>query len=310
MARIVRCALTETRNAYAAMPARVEDLPALAGKLDDVRRANVDHHVELIAVAARAGVRVLGMGELFPGPYFALDRNPLWHGLAEDPEEGPTIRAMRRAAREHAMVLVCPIYELDAASGRRFDTAVVVGETGTVIGRYRKTHIPEGTNETASFCETFYYERSDGRNGASPVDLSTNPFFPVFETAFARIGVAICYDRHFPGCVATLARHGAEIVFSPAVTFGAKSRRMWELEFEVDAMRHKVFIGGSNRRGAEPPWNVEYFGASHFAGPNGRPATVDVHPDLVVCDLDLDELAGGDPSGWDLARDARPDIYG
>jgi N-carbamoylputrescine amidase len=205
---------------------------------------------------------------------------------------------------------VCPIYELDARSGRRFDTAVVVGETGTVIGRYRKTHIPEGTNETASFCETFYYERSDGRNGASPVDLSTNPYFPVFETAFARLGVAICYDRHFPGCVATLAAHGAEVVFSPAVTFGATSRRMWEREFEVDALRHRVFIGGSNRRGAEPPWNVEYFGASLFVGPNGRVAPLDVHPNLVVADLDLDELTGDDPSGWNLARDARPEIYG
>ena len=310
MARVVRCAVTETKNAYGDMPTRIEDLASLAERLDDVRQANVDHHLELVAAAARAGVKMLGMGELFPGPYFALGREPIWRELAEDAEEGPTITAMRAAAREHAMLLVCPIYELDAASGKRFNTAVVVGETGTVIGKYKKTHIPEGTNERASFCETFYYERSDGALGDSPVNVSQTAHFPVFDTSFARIGVSICYDRHFPGSIASLAAAGAEVVFSPAVTFGAKSQRLWELEFDVDAMRHRLFIGGSNRRGAEPPWNVEFFGASHFVGPNGRVDPIDVHPNLIVADLDLDQLAGDDPSGWGLARDTRPDIYG
>jgi N-carbamoylputrescine amidase len=274
-----------------------------------VRAANVEHHLELVAVAARAGVRVLGMGELFPAPYFALNRDALWHALAEDALRGPTISAMREAAQEHGMVLVCPIYELDARSGKRFNTAVVIEATGQVRGRYRKTHVPEGENERAAFCETFYYERSDGDLGPSIGNLSGNRFFPVFTTSVGRIGVAICYDRHFPGVMQVLAGHGAEIVFSPAVTFGAKSRRMWEAEFAVDAMRHGLFIGASNRRGAEPPWNVEFFGASHFVGPNGALPAIDVHPNLVVADLDLDELKAADPSGWNLARDARPEIF-
>ena len=89
----------------------------------------------------------------------------------------------------------------------------------------------------------------------------------------------------------SLAHEGAELVFSPAVTFGAKSQRMWHLEFAVDAARHNVFIGGSNRKGVEPPWNQPYFGESHFVGPNGvLQESVSTHPNLVIADVDLGEL--------------------
>jgi len=142
-------------------------------------------------------------------------------------------------------------------------------------------------------------------------NVSGNRFFPVFDTACGRIGVAICYDRHFPGVMASLAAEGAQIVLSPAVTFGSTSRRMWDLEFQVDAMRHNLFVGGSNRRGSEPPFDVEYYGASHFVGPRGvvTPVPVEGEEHLVIADLDLDHLKGDDPSGWNLSRDRRPDIY-
>jgi N-carbamoylputrescine amidase len=109
-----------------------------------------------------------------------------------------------------------------------------------------------------------------------------------------------------------LSQQGAEVVVSPAITFGRKSRLMWDLEFPVDAARYNLFIGGSNRRGAEPPWNQEYFGASYFVGPNGRvePAGDPALPDeLIVADLPLHELTMSDSSGWNLARDRRPEIY-
>ena len=306
----LRAAMTETRNAYAEMPASVADLGSLRDRLDDIREANVRHHLKLIGEAASLGVRLLCMGELFPGPYFALRRNPMWRDLAEDALEGPTVSALRPAAREHGMLLVAPIYELDGASGRRFNTAVVIDESGDVIGRYRKTHIPLGGNETGKFCEMDYYLPSDGKLGDWPRNISKNRFFPVFETGAVRLGIAICYDRHFPGAMQALADNGAELIVSPAVTFGDKSRRMWEIEFPVDAARLNVFIGGSNRRGAEPPWNQEFFGASYFVGPNGRLPRIDSPEDLVVADLDIGELRRSDPSGWNLARDRRPDIYG
>ena len=308
-ARPTRVAMTQTVNAYGAMPEKIEDLASLAPHLEDVRRANVDHHLELLAAAASVGVRAIGLGELFTGPYFALHDDPMWTGLAEDAWDGPTVRALRAAAKQHAMVVVAPIYELDPLSGRRFNTAVVIDADGTVLGSYRKTHIPHGTNEQGSFYEQLYYDRSDGKNRVSGSDVATNPFFPVLTTAIGRIGVAICYDRHFDGVMLSLALEGAELVFCPAVTFGSKSQRMWPLEFAVDAARHNLFIGGSNRKGIESPWNQPFFGDSHFVGPNGPAEDQSTHPNLIISDLDFGELSAPDPSGWDFPRDIRHEIY-
>lgn len=303
-------AVTETKNAYREMPARVEDLGQLAGRLDALRQANVDHHLELIADAAQAGARAIGLGELFPAPYFALSREPLWHALAESAEDGPTVRALCEAAVRHRIVIVAPIYEL-APSGQRYNTAVVIDADGTVLGKYRKTHIPHGENEQGQFVEPFYFGASDQPlYGAETARMRfVSPYFPVFETAVGWVGVAICYDRHFEGVVRTLKAAGAELIFSPAVTFGAKSERMWELEFEVDAARHGVFIAGSNRRGVEPPWTQPYFGKSYIVGPNGRPPRIPSRPELVLAAIDLEEIRRPDPSGWNLPRDRRLDIY-
>ena len=307
----VRAALTQTINAFKPMPARVSDLGRLKGRLDDIRRANVEHNVELIAAASAAGAAVVCLGELFTAPYFALSKDPLWLGLAEDAQSGPTVAALREAAADRAIVVVAPLYELDARSGKRFNTAVVIESDGRVLGKYRKTHIPCGANEQGEFAETYYYGRSETpQNAPSNRILGENPYFPVFKTSAGKIGVAICYDRHFEGVVAALARAGAEIVFSPAVTFGAKSRRLWEQEFLVDACRHRVFLGGSNRKGSEKPWGQAFFGASYFAGPDGEKLrNLSKRKELVIADLDLDALAKPDPSGWNLKRDARPEIY-
>lgn len=309
MTRVLRAALTETRNAYAGMPDSIADLSQLADRLDDVRAANVEHHVDLIEQAAARGVGLICLGELFAAPYFALAADPMWIGLAEHALLGPTVTTLRSAARAHSMIIVAPIYELDGDSGERFNTAVVIDEHGDVIGKYRKTHIPAGKNEQGEFFETFYYGPSDGQLGEWPANISSSRFFPVFETSRCRLGIAICYDRHFGGVMQQLADNGAELVVSPAITFGQKSQRMWDLEFPVDAARHTMFIGGSNRLGAEPPWTQEYFGGSYFVGPNGRLDVRDSPAGLVLADLDLDELTRPDPSGWDLARDLRPDIY-
>lgn len=296
---MLRAALTQTVNAYRGMPARERELGRLKGRLGAVREANLRRHLGLLREAKERGADVACLGELFPSPYFALGRNPLWHGLAEDAESGPSVTAMRGAARELGMVLIAPIYELDARSGRRFNTAVVIEKNGRVLGKYRKAHIPCGANEQGSFHETFYYDRSDWGRGKKPL-------FPVFRTSAGVVGVSICYDRHFEGVTASLARAGAQVVFSPAVTFGAKSRRLWESEFLVDACRHRVFIGGSNRLGRERPWNQRYLGGGYFAGPDGaKLKELSDHPNLVIADLDLESLRRPDPAGWDLARDAR-----
>ena len=304
----MRVAMTQTVNAFREMPDRVEDLKKLEGKLDAIRRANVEHHISLMKDAKRQGVSAICFGELFTGPYFALTTDPLWIALAEDAATGPTVTELGAAAKETGLVVVAPIYERDPG-GTRFNTAVVIEKTGEVLGKYRKTHIPYGKNEQGSFQENFYYERSDGKNGSGPANVSKNPFFPVFATSAGKIGIAICYDRHFEGVMSALEAEGAELVFSPAVTFGEKSRRMWPLEFAVDACRHRLFIGGSNRLGSEKPWNQPYFGETHFVGPDGACKDVSENPKIVIAEVDLASLAAPDPSGWNLPRDTRPEIY-
>jgi N-carbamoylputrescine amidase len=299
MARALTVAVTETINVYPGMPERVEELHRLEGKLEDVRRANVEHHLQLIERASARGVSIIGLGELFPAPYFAINKNAMWHVLAESAEDGPTIRALCAAAAKRSIAIVAPIYERDEKLNARFNTAVVIGPGGRVLGKYRKTHIPQGKNEQGEFNEPFYFGPAAGMSD----------YFPVFELPGARVGVTICYDRHFEGVVRSLAAKGAELIFSPAVTFGAKSERMWEMEFEVDAARHNVFIAGSNRKGSERPWNQPFFGKSYVVGPNGRAEPDRSEPGLVIATIDLEHLAGRDPSGWNLVRDRRPEIY-
>ena len=309
MTRIVRVAMTETINVFPGMPQELSQLDALRDRLGEVRKANLDHHLTLAADAAKVGVRLIGFGELFAGPFFALARTPMWFDLAEDPQTGPTISTLRQAARDHSLIISAPIYERVSES-QRFSTTVLIDESGELVGKYRKCHLPEGANEEGSFFEPFYYSKSDGDNGSWAANVSNNPFFPVYQTSIGKVGLTTCYDRHFPGVMQTMNAEGAELVLSPAVTFGEKSRRMWHMEFLVDAMRHNIFIAGSNRRGSEPPWNQEFFGESYFAGPNGVVPRLDgTRPELVVADLDLDELSRPDPSGWNIARDQRPNIY-
>jgi beta-ureidopropionase len=303
----VKVALTETKNAYPDMPEDAAALAGLAGKLDAVRDANLEHPAELIASAARQGADVVGLGELFAGPYFALGELPLWRDLAEDALDGPSVTRMRRAAKESGVLVVAPIYE-QARNGDRFNTAVVIDETGEVLGCYRKTHIPHGGNERASFSERFYYDRSDGEMYVKK-SISPHRFFPVFPTRVGNVGVAICYDRHFEGVMRALKDGGAELVLSPAVTFGEKSQRMWRHEFATDATRHGLFIAGSNRKGAEAPWGVSYFGDSHVTGPNGVKENLSSDERVVLAEIDLEELRGVDPSGWRLRDDRRDEIY-
>ncbi len=305
----LRAAMTQTVNAYTDMPAHIEELSSLADKLDDIRKANLDHHAELISHAAGSGAGIIGLGELFAAPYFALTRDPMWRNLAEDATIGPTVTRMKSEAQKHNIVIVAPIYELCAHTGNRFNTAAVIDRDGTLLGTFRKAHIPCGSNEQGTFDESFYYgPASDPYNKRSANIRGDNPLLPVFTTAVGRIGVSICYDRHFAHMCEGLVRAGAQLIYSPAVTFGEKSRRMWDIEFECDAARHNVFIGGSNRLGSERPWRQDYFGESHFVGPNGRCENISEHADIVIADLTLDSLDAADPSGWNLARDTNLQI--
>jgi len=175
MTRIVRVAVTETVNAFVDMPARLAGLDALAGRLEEVRRANVDHNVALVRAAAEAGARAVGLGELCTAPYFALEERALWFGLAEDAAAGPTVRALRALSRELGILLVAPIYELEPASGRRFNTAVLI-DRGELLGRHSTTGTR--TPRRTSLCSTPPSAASACRSATTATSRARPPAWP------------------------------------------------------------------------------------------------------------------------------------
>ncbi len=253
-----------------------------SGSPEAIRQANLDHHAALLR-SVRA--EVYGLGELFAGPYFALEEDPRWQALAEPLEEGPTVEWMKAMSVELCAVIFGTVFVAPRAN------VGVFVDHGQVLGTYRKAHIPQGDNDRGRFTERFYFD-------AAPEFVPT-----VVESSAGRLGASICYDRHFEGVHRALARAGAQLILSPAVTFGRQSERMWPLEFQTDACRNRVFIAGSNRLGVEAPWNQPYFGQSLVAGPSGMLPPDRSVPGVVQFQLDLDQVQ--DDSGWRLVEDAR-----
>ena len=160
----------------------------------------IDKHVELIGKAAAEGAKATCLQEIFHGPYFPAEQDPKWYRTAE-PEDGPTITRMREVAKQHNMVLVVPWYE-EAQTGVYYNSAAVIEADGTLLGKYRKTHIP---HVGPCFWEKFYFK---------PGNLG----YPVWQTSVGKVGLIICYDRHFPEVGRQVGLKGAEIVFNPSAT--------------------------------------------------------------------------------------------
>jgi len=189
----------------------------------------IDKHIKMIADAAGQGAEVVGLQEIFHGPYFCAEQDPKWYDTAE-PEDGPTVSRMREVAREHGIVLIVPWYE-EEQPGVYYNTACVIERDGTVLGKYRKTHIP---HVGPCFWEKFYFK---------PGNLG----YPVWDTSAGRIGLIICYDRHFPEVARELGLKGAELVFNPSATVESLSRYLWELEQPAHAVANGFWIAASNR---------------------------------------------------------------
>jgi len=263
--------------------------------IDVIKKAMIDKHVGMIDTAARQGVQILCMQELFYGPYFCAEQKTKWYSLVEKIPGGPTIALMQELAKKHSMVIVVPIYELEI-TGVYYNSAAVIDADGTYLGKYRKHHIPQ---VAPGFWEKFYFK---------PGNLG----FPVFKTAYADIGVYICYDRHFPEGARILGLNGAEIVFNPSATVAGLSEYLWRLEQPAHAVANGYFVGAINRVGVEAPWNIgEFYGQSYFCTPRGKiiaeaPRDKDF---LVVADLHLDEIQEVRDI-WQFYRDRRPEEYG
>ena len=283
MPRIVRCSLIQAANA--ASP----DLP-----LNQVKQAMIDKHVAYIDQAAQAGAQIICLQEIFYGPYFCAEQQTRWYDSTEEVPGGPTMKLMRDLARKHHVAIIVPVYEREQ-EGVYYNTAGVINSDGEFLGKYRKTHIP---HVAPGFWEKFYFR---------PGNLG----YPVFDLGFCKIGVYICYDRHFPEGARALGLNGAEIVFNPSATVAGLSEYLWKLEQPAHAVANGYFIAAINRVGTEAPWNIgEFYGSSYFCNPRGQifaQASRD-KDEVLTADLDLDMIREV-RQVWQFFRDRRPDMY-
>jgi N-carbamoylputrescine amidase len=282
MTQTVRCGLIQCSN-----PINDESVPVA-----DIQKAMLDKHLPMIEDAAAKGVQILCLQEIFNGPYFCPSQDKRWYSAAE-PIPGPTTTLMQELARKHQMVLIVPIYE-EAMRGVYYNTAVVIDADGSYLGKYRKQHIPQ----TSGFWEKFFF-------------FPGNLGYPVFQTRYAKVGVYICYDRHFPEGARILGLNGAEIVFNPSATVAGLSQYLWKLEQPAHAVANGYYVGAINRVGTEAPWNIgRFYGSSYFVNPRGELLAVasEDQDELVVADLDL-SLIDEVRKTWQFFRDRRPDAY-
>jgi len=259
---------------------------------DQLVEAMIRKHLPMIEKAGRNDVQILCLQEIFNTPYFCPSQDAAWFNTAE-PIPGPTTERLAEYAARHQMVLIVPIYEKETA-GVLYNSAAVIDADGSYLGKYRKTHIPH----TSGFWEKFFFR---------PGNLG----YPVFQTAYAKIGVYICYDRHFPEGARALGLGGAEIVFNPSATVNGLSEHLWQLEQPAHAVANGYLMGCVNRVGVEEPWRLgTFYGRSYFANPRGEiiaeaPENKDA---LLIADLDLDQIDEV-RALWQFYRDRRPDAY-
>jgi N-carbamoylputrescine amidase len=258
-----------------------------------IRERMIEAHLPLIEEAGRKRVQILCMQEVWTQPYFCPSQDAKWYAAAERIPDGPTTKLMQELARKHQMVIVSPIYE-EEITGVYYNAAAVIDADGKYLGKYRKTHIPQ----VAGFYEKFFFK--PGSSG-----------YPVFETAYCKLGVYICYDRHFPEGWRALALNGAEYIVNPSATVAGLSQYLWELEQPASAVANGCYIGACNRVGTETPWSIgRFYGSSYFVNPRGKliaKASED-KDELVTADMDM-EMVREVRNLWQFFRDRRPETY-
>lgn len=260
---------------------------------EKIRDKMLEAHLPLVEKAAKQKVQVLCFQEVFTQPYFCPSQDKKWYRATEKIPDGPTTRLMQRLAKKHGMVIVVPIYE-EEMTGVYYNTAAVIDADGKFLGKFRKIHIPQ----VAGFYEKFFFK---------PGNLG----YPVFDTAFCKLGVYICYDRHFPEGWRALGLAGAKVVFNPSATTRGHSKYLWQVEQPAAAVANEYFVGAINRVGSEHLTDTDYYGSSYFVSPRGEmvgAVASDTADEVVVRDLDMDEIEAV-RRHWAFYRDRRPESY-
>jgi len=265
------------------------------------KRANVEKAKAMVRAAAAKGANVILIQELFETPYFCQDQSPDYFALAQPFENNPLIAEMAALAKELGVVL--PVSFFEKAGHAHFNSLAMVDADGSVLGLYRKSHIPDGPG----YQEKYYF---------TPGDTG----FKVWNTRFGKMGAAICWDQWFPESARSMALLGAEALFYPTA-IGSEpppappvdSREHWRRVMQGHAGANYVPLIASNRIGTEKGATSEmtFYGTSFIAGPTGEIVADlgDKEEGFVTATFDLDEIAKMRAS-WGLFRDRRPDLYG
>jgi N-carbamoylputrescine amidase len=252
------------------------------------KEKNIEKSLKLVRVAVERGARIICLQELFHTHWFPKDINKKNFGLAE-PCNGPTLEAMQSVAREDEVVLVCPIFERDGDE-TFYNSAAVIDSGGKILGVYRKVHVPQ---------IPLWEEKSYFTPG--------NMGFPVFSTAYGRVGVQICWDNFFPEGTRCLALKGAQIVCAPtAAAFASQDR--WVTMISANAMANGVFILRVNRVGSEE--KQDFYGKSFCVGPEGEllGSPSGIKEGILFADVDFREISRYRKE-YPFLSDRRPKIY-
>ncbi|MBA2706424.1 MAG: carbon-nitrogen hydrolase [Gemmatimonadaceae bacterium] len=275
---------------------------------------NVDRAEERVREAASRGAQIVCLQELFNSPYFCKSQKSERFDFAE-PIPGPTVERMRKLAAELEVVLIVPIFERQAAGVYR-NSAAVVDADGTMLGVYRKMHIPDDP----LFNEKYYFTPGDSHMSHDG-DHRGASGFRVWNTRYAKIGVLICWDQWYPEAARINALLGAEILFYPTAIgwhphekaeFGQAQMDAWRTTQRAHAIANGVFVASPNRVGHEdePGTNgIEFFGQSFISDPFGRMlAAAGTQPAVLVAECDR-KLIEETRRNWPFLRDRRIDAY-
>ena len=254
------------------------------------RPRNIARAEDMIREAAGKGAQVILLPEVFHELFFIMSLDMSVFDKAE-PIPGPITERMQELSAELGTVIVAPIYE-SVGTSVYYNSAAVIDADGSLLGVYRKNHIPLSTK----FYEKLYFK---------PGNLG----YPVFETRFGRLGILICHDRHYPEGARALGLNGAEILLVPSATPTASlSVRVWEKELAAHAIFNEYYVAGLNRVGIEGEYT--YYGRSVFLDPTGEiMAQAGEGEEVLIAEWDLDVIVER-RRAWQFYRDRRPDTYG
>lgn len=263
------------------------------------KEENIAKADQLVREAVRQGAQIILLQELFETPYFCQKEKSDYYVYATELEENAAIQHFRKVAKELEVVLPISFYE--KKNNARYNSLAVIDADGEVLGRYRKSHIPDGPG----YEEKFYF---------NPGDTG----FKVWKTRYAKIGVGVCWDQWYPEAARCMALMGAELLFYPTA-IGSEpqdgsidSKDHWQMCMLGHAASNLVPVIASNRVGMETDEDssITFYGSSFIAGPQGnKVAEADrTEETVLVAEFDLDQLET-QRIEWGIFRDRRPDLY-